>query len=128
MQYTTYKKNIEDRLTQIFNENQVFFAFNEKQLKEGNKQNKKLVSFGAGGFLPKENYDNFSKQMDELEKSNQEKAKELNRDEVILYELCNHEAFYTGDIDSTMSALEEFGYTREQVKKVFNKNYNKYCE
>lgn len=38
---------------------------------------------------------------------------------IILYELSNHECYYTGDIEDVLPLLEWYGATREQVQKLF---------
>ena len=59
----------------------------------------------------------------------QEKYKEFlknkeNREQTILFELCNHEAFYTWDIDSTYWAIGD-KFTRDEILNVFNKHCKK---
>ncbi len=110
----------------------VFWAFGKKQLEEGYAKAKltmtagdKLIDIGAGGFMPKSNKDTYIHGMrtigEEFDKAMQD---EKTRKDYILYELHNHEAFYTGSLSSTLDALGE-GYTREEVQAVarhHNKN------
>jgi len=43
----------------------------------------------------------------------------------VLYELNNHECFYTGDIDDAMDVLGE-DYSREYVREVYFKHRDRY--
>jgi glutamate synthase domain-containing protein 1 len=114
----------------IMRENKVFWAFSREQLEEGKREigvteNKDLISIGMGGFLPKKNAQKFFKEMDvETKRFNKElrearKAKE----EAILYELNNHEAFYTGSIEEVVEIFKGI-YTTAEIRKVFKK-FNK---
>lgn len=103
----------------------MFFAFSNEQFQQNKtplQEGEKYVSLGAGAYLPKskvEIYIKGTKSIDEWFKSTvkSNKLKTAN----ILYELNNHEAFYTNDLESTLSTLGE-DYTEEEVRKVFNEN------
>jgi hypothetical protein len=54
------------------------------------------------------------------------KNKEINKVERhILYELLNHEAFFTMDIEDSLNSLKKH-YTPEQVQEVFDKYVDSY--
>lgn len=59
------------------------------------------------------------------EKYNEFLGDKNNREQAILYELLNHEAFYTCDTESTFWAIKD-KFTREEINNVFNKNLKKY--
>lgn len=125
MKYAILKQQEQSKYDALMNECGVFWAFSNEQFAEGKKKNpvakgEKYASIGAGGFLPSKNVTKFVKGMQEIEKW----AKKAKKDatEVILYELNNYECFYTGDITDAMPRLEELGYTREEVKKVYHAN------
>lgn len=105
----------------------VFFAFSNEQFQESKtplKEGEKYVSIGNGGYMPKgqlENWENGWKAIAAAEKAAKKDIKTMN--DYILYELCNHEAFYTGDVNETVEALGD-GYTKAQVLAVYKKNYN----
>ena len=62
------------------------------------------------------------KGFEEASKWYDDEIKTNNLEEVeIEYELCNHEAYYTGEIEDTVDALDG-RYTAEEVQKVYNKN------
>lgn len=96
----------------------VFFAFNNEQFAEGLKDRKvnEIVSIGAGGYMPKENVEKFVFTSKEIEKWKKEQIKtyKLSR-EHILYELYNHECFYTGDLES----VSFLPYTAEEIRQVY---------
>lgn len=68
--------------------------------------------------------------MEELEvlqkKHIDEELKTFGKEKIILYELNNHECFYTGDYSEIFEEMEEYGITNEEVKKVYFENLNKY--
>lgn len=103
---------------------EVFFAFSREQLEEGKakinlKEGEKLVDIGMGGFMPARNVSAYVEGMKKIHADFKQAMKdEKARKAHILYELNNHEAFYTRDIESTMDALGE-DFTREEVLKVF---------
>lgn len=103
---------------------QVFFAFSREQFAEGKAHTKlsegeKLVDIGMGGFMPKRNVQKYIDGMKKIDEEFKQAMKdEKLRKEHIRYELGNHEAFYTGSIESTMEALGE-DFTSDEVLKVF---------
>jgi len=133
MKYQEIKKKRHEDTNNLFTNLGVFWAFGNDQFKEGLdklvakgmlKSGEKLVSIGAGGFMPKTNFDKLTQGMKEIEETFKKEIKEANaRTEHILYELNNHEAFYTGTIDDTLQALGE-DYTAEEVTTVY-KEYKK---
>ena len=54
-----------------------------------------------------------------------EDLKENGKEAVILRELENHECFYTGSIDDAIEKLEDYPITKEEIRKVYCKNYNR---
>lgn len=117
------KKERENRQSENFKKNGVFFAFSDKQFEENKtalKEGDKYVSLGAGGYIPKSNVENFLHETEMITKwfnSEVNKTKQT-RIKHIEYELYNHEAFYTHDITSTLYALGN-DYTEKEVIKVF---------
>ncbi|MCC6818586.1 MAG: hypothetical protein IT245_06835 [Bacteroidia bacterium] len=116
------KKEREDRQTEIFKNRRLFWAFSNEQF-EKNKthldEGDKYACIGSGGYLPKSELDAFLSDMSELNAWFNNRITETNnRDALIRYELANHEADYTGQIDDTLQALGE-GFTAEEVNEVF---------
>ena len=116
------KAEREKRISAIFKKHNVFFAFSTEQfekykikLEEGDK----YVSMGMGGFLPKSKADSYLKDMTDDDQwfKDQVKANDQRRAH-IAYELANHECYYTGDIDSAVSALGD-DYTFDEVHEVY---------
>jgi len=119
------KKAREEAVTKAITDNKVFFAFNNQQFTEGLKkiqlqEGDKIRSIGAGGYIPKSMYNNFTDTIDKIDadykvaiKNNKLRYKE------IIYELYNHECFYTGDIQDCLDALGE-DYTDKEVQSIYN--------
>lgn len=108
----------------LMDELQVFWAFGNKQFEEGFKklnlsEGEKVVDIGAGGFMPKKNIDLYIAGMKKIDLEFKKAMKdEKARKAHILWELSNHEAYYTRSIESTMDALGE-DFTEEEVMKLF---------
>ena len=104
----------------------MFFAFSNEQFtanKTPLQDGEKYVHLFAGAYMPKGQVDNY---LNGMELINKWYKKEINtskkmREDNILYELNNHEAYYTGDIEDTLSSLGK-DYTRKEVWKVYQKN------
>ena len=97
-----------------FNDFPMFFAYNEKQYKEGKQtlgviDDKEICSIGYG-YIRKSDKQLFS---DMLERHNKEFKQSIENDktgegfiyDMFLYELENHEYFITYEIDDTLDAL-----------------------
>jgi len=114
MKYLT--NYIEEKQTELFNETGAFFAFSDKQFKEGEKKGVKYTSLGSGMICPKEN---IKKLLDGLDKIVTEgiaqDIAENGKEGIIKRELANHEYSYTGDASSTIDALGGYGFTDEDI-------------
>ena len=112
----------EDKISELFKNCGVFFAFSNEQFAENKtplKEGEKYVSMGAGGYLPKGKSDELLKGMKDIKKWFKEATKDKKtRIELIKFELANHEAYYTGELEDTLSALGE-GFTVEEVREVY---------
>lgn len=123
------KKEREAKQTALFKECGLFWAFSDEQFAKNKtplQEGEKYVSIGAGGYLPKSKVDAFTAGMKEISKWYKKEVadnKDLRRKEII-YELGNHEAWYTHDIEDTMLALGS-DYTDKEVWKVFNEEREK---
>jgi hypothetical protein len=124
------KKRKEDQMQALNKSCGLFWAFNDKQLAEGIAKNPlsegdKYVRLKFGGFIPKSKVQAF---IDGLDAINAEYKKDLKRNRLkktnIAYELNNHEAYYTGCVESTLAALGE-GYSRREVLEVYNQERRK---
>lgn len=116
---------IEEKQKECFKKHGVFFAFSNKQFNEQKQEGVKYVSLGAGIIVPKDNIDTFIDDHHNIvtEGIKQDVA-ENTIEGVVKRELGNHEAYYTGTIDSTVEALKEYPVTEEQIYKIFrNQNY-----
>jgi hypothetical protein len=133
MNYHQIRNHKEAKVSKLIKECQMFFAFSDEQLAKGMKENPltpgdKYASFGSGVYLPKSNVEKYQKGSQEIDRWKRAIIEENNmHDEVIRYELANHEAFYTGEIEDTYHALE-CEYTKEKIWDVYNLNYEKYSD
>jgi len=116
----------EDKISELFKKCGVFFAFSNEQFAENKtplKEGEKYVSMGAGGYLPKGNAAELTKGMSEIKKWFKQATKDKKtRIELIKFELANHEAYYTGELEDTLNALGE-GFTIDEVREVYKREY-----
>ena len=123
----------ENKRNAILTNNGVFFAFNTEQFNEGKdklnlQEGEKLVSIGAGGYMPKANVDKFLKETEDLNAEFRKYIVDNDlKDSEILHHLSNHECFYTGDLQDAIDAADGI-YSYEEVNKVYRKYYAEYSE
>ena len=124
----TYKEINEEKTAKydgLLKECNVFFAFSNNQFDENKTElepGEKYVSMGAGGYMPKGKVEAYLNGSKEIKKWFTSEVKHC-REEHILYELANHEAFYTCSIEDAMGVLP---YTPKQVWDVYNKHKEAY--
>lgn len=94
-----------------------FFAFDEKQFKEGMKklnlkesETDKIISIGVGGYIKKADIRKFNKMFERMEEELKDAIKnDLTGEKFIKdmfrYELANHEYGITYNLDDTLEAL-----------------------
>jgi len=120
--YQEIKKQSEKKRTVLFKEVGLFFAFSDEQFGKNKTlliEGDKYVSIGAGGYLPKSKVDEFIKGSKAITKWEKDEIKnqKLAREQ-IAYELANHEAYYTGELEDTYDALGGV-YSMEEIQKVY---------
>ena len=99
-----------------------FYAFSTKQFNEAKKEGVKYVSLGAGLICPEDNALQLVNAIMAVGNNGiQQDLAENGKEAIIRRELYNHEAFYTGDIESTVDALQNYPITEEEVRDVFRK-------
>lgn len=121
---------MEEKQTKAFEKYQAFFAFSQKQLTEGKKENNikegtKLVNLGAGMICPKNTSNALVEELETIYKDCiQEDIKENGLNAIIRRELNNYECYYTGDTENAEDALKDYPVSIEDIVKVFkNKNH-----
>lgn len=108
----------------LFSKLGVFWAFSNQQFIENKtplQQDEKYIDIGGGGFIPKHNVSAMLDGMKEIGETFKKEVKEHKQREAnILYELNNHECFYTGDIENAIEPLGE-DYNKEEIQAVYKK-------
>jgi len=117
------KKEHQKRIDTLLNDCLLFWAFSNEQFEKNKtplQEGEKYVSIGAGGYMPKGKVDAYLNGMKEIKKwfKSATKPAEI-RKAHIAYELNNYEAFYTGDIEDTLTALGN-DYTAAEVWAVYH--------
>ena len=126
--YQALKDQLEAKTSQLIEQCHVFYAFSEEQLKEGMAKHpiaegEKYSRLFGGGFCPKKHAKPFLDGIEanhnwliaEVEKAGLQEAE-------VLYHLCNHECFYTGDITDVIEVTDG-RYSEDFIRKVYKENY-----
>ena len=114
------KNEKQKRYNNAINDSGMFFAFSNEQFHKNKnplKEGEKYVSIGGGGIISSGNLKQFNETTIAIEKWYTKAVREFKTD-AIKYELLNHECYYTGDIETALSALGK-GFTRKQVYEVY---------
>lgn len=113
---------MEAKQTALFEKTGAFFAFSKRQFEEKYVKGQAYVSFDGGMFCRAECETKLADGLEAIYKESIQKDIKLHgADQVIERELYNHEAFYTGCIQSTVEALEDYPFDLKQIKAVFNR-------
>ena len=117
----------EQATTELLNKTGSFFAFSDDQFEKAKNKNLKKEDYTHlfGGLItPKTNSKEVLNGLKQITKAGISlDIKENGIINIIKRELNNHEAYYSGNIESTVAVLEIYNLTPEQIYKVFkNKN------
>jgi hypothetical protein len=111
---------IKEKQTECFEKNNVFFAFSEKQFNEGKKEGIKYASFSGGLIIDRTKVKSFLSEHAEIVKNGiAQDIEENGKEGVIIRELANHEASYTGNTESTEEMLTDYPITQKEILEVF---------
>lgn len=126
--YNELKDDYKNKVDALINNHKGFFAFNNEQLNEGMKKHginsrDELTSLSMGMLIPKTEAVAFMKNMEKATKDFNKSVKEADseKENAILYELKNHECFYTGEIEEVVS-LFDGTFSHEDIRKVYLKH------
>jgi len=134
MTYKQLQAELQAQYNSLFDKVGLFWAFSDEQFEKGKGKNPvsegyKYVSIGMGGFYPGQNKQQYHDGIDKIRLWEKQANKELKKsreetEKAILYELNNHECFYTCNIDEVVSLFKGV-YTRQQIRAVYKKANNK---
>lgn len=123
----TLQEKKDDLLSSVYEKYGTFFAFGQSQFDEQKKEGVIYVSLGYGMISPKETSNEMLRELDkaiskgiELEKLSKSKH------EIIKYHLSNYECYYIGDCTEAINHCKAFGYTEDDVLKVYKETYAEY--
>lgn len=102
-----------------------FYAFGEKQLEEELKGNN-INDYYVTDYWLYYRKDNWKEMFDAFKKHGENERKRRVKEEglenIIKYELNNHEAYYTWNLSDAIDALSYYWVDEKEVKKVYDKN------
>lgn len=100
------EQEFQDKQSALFKEMRVFFAFSKEQFDEQKQEGVQYYSMNYGMLISKNNCEAFMEAHAKLVEEKRAECKaRVSRDEYILYELHNHESFYTGDTSDALNAV-----------------------
>ena len=118
------KKAKDEAISKAIKDHKVFFAFSKEQFESSKtklEEGEEYIQLHVGGFIPKFQLDSFIKELDRIEKDFKNSILEHDlKERHIIYELQNHESFYTMDPSDAISALKNF-YSEKEILEVFCK-------
>lgn len=122
------KKLREAKRSQLLKDKGVFSAFSDKQFEENKtplSEGDQYLALGSGMYIPLSNFESFQVEGKAIiDWFNETVSKGKIRRAYISYELSNHEAYYSGSIDSTLDALGN-GFTVQEVHEVYIREQRK---
>ena len=111
---------VEENQTKAFRKADAFFAFSDAQFEEGTKEGIKYISLGGGLIANREKAEQLIKELDQIHKNGiTQDIKENGKKNIIIRELANHEAYYTGDIESIKDALQDYDIKDAEILAVY---------
>lgn len=126
MTYNEIKEKKQTDYNRLFDTCGVFWAFSNEQFLEGKEKHplqegERYVSIGVGGYMPNHKVQTLKDGTKAIDATFKAQIAEFKmREKHILYELNNHECFYTGDITDAVEAMGE-DYKTEEVTAVMKK-------
>ena len=118
----TLNQYTDEKLSKIYRTYGAFFAFGTQQFNDSKKEGVVYVSLNSGLICPKENAPKLLTEVKQLFiDAEKEYLKDNGLENIIKYELSNHECYYTGDWVEAFYITECYGATKDMV-------YNIYCE
>lgn len=112
----------QEKTTKLLDNLGAFFAFSKKQFDEQMVPGTKYVNMNLGMICPKQNVIKMNyNYMYIVKEGIKQDIRENGKEGIIIRELYNHEAFYTGNIEDTHSCLDGYNITMEEVRKAFYK-------
>ena len=122
-------KEQEGKLSALLDTCGIFFAFSKEQFESNKKEGVCYVRGYHGMIIPKNNVKLFERKFDEYCEGKDTMFREnIDIKEYILYQLNNHECFYTGDYVEVLELVESIypTCTIEDIRQVFYTHINDY--
>jgi hypothetical protein len=109
----------------LINDLEGFYAFSNAQFNEEKKEGVKYARLATGLILPSENVQEYKTRSNAIyENAIKQDMQDHSKEEIIKRELWNYEAFYTGDLEDTISSLKAYGITASEVSSQYQRLLN----
>lgn len=123
------KELFDKRYNDELNKVGIFWAFSKEQFEENKTHKESLtddfIPIGGGGYIHKSNKEKLNKFFNVIApKLEEEFSNSVNMDDLIEYELVNHECYYTGEWQSIINIIKDY-YPNINVEKEIKRVYDK---
>ena len=126
MAYKSINNFIDAKTTALYEEYGAFWAFGENQFNEKKKPDVRYVYMLGNLMVPKDGADEFREKLNSIYEQGEKDFLEHNTtEEIIKYDLWNHECYYLCDPSETIENLKQYNISKEEIEKVFWKEYKK---
>jgi Mg2+ and Co2+ transporter CorA len=123
---TTFNSYIDQPISDLHKKYNAFWAFSKSQFEEKKEPGVKYARIFMNLFCNSETAKDFLKEFNQIHADATERyLAENSREDIIRYELANHECYYTHDISDAVEAVESYGITEEEVLAVFHAELQK---
>ena len=124
------KQKYDKKFNEELNKTGIFWAFSNKQFEENKTHkdvpNDEYLAVGAGGYIHKSNIEKFNYFFEVVEpKLKKDFISKIDINDLIRYELDNHECYYTGDYYCIVPIIADYleNYTHDEVVNLVKKVY-----
>lgn len=140
-EFSKLKEEYSNKYNEEFNKTGVFWAFSNSQFEENkthkNAPDEEYKSVGCGGYIHISNLEKLKEFNTTISKQlKKEFVNKINIDDLIEYELINHECYYTGEWSEILPIIEDYlesdisqrNNVLEQIEIIYRRNYQKNVE
>jgi len=115
------RTELDETISKLMDKHEAFYCFSNEKLEEQKKEGVKYVQISSGLVVPLDNAKALSEGMSEAIDMHAKKVLDkYGTKHIVYYELGNHEAMVTYEIEDTVDAVEVYGISHKQVQEHFN--------
>lgn len=121
-----FNSYIDQPISELHEKYKSFWAFSKSQFEAKKEPGVKYAVIFGNLFCNSETVKDFIKELEQIHADATERfLAENSKEDIIKYELVNHECYYTHDIQDAVEAVKDFGITEDEVLAVFRSELSK---